>query len=162
MEAYCRITVHGGKLVLKGQAEFVKEVLREHLSELLHEWGKEDDRGKERAEPAPAAEEAAPAPSPASPTTMAELRSRARVENNKELVTLAVYYCEHCRHEQPTNEDLRRILKEELREKTSTINSLTTYLQRAKKEGWLGQEGKRWRITSTGMQKVQELLEEQQ
>ncbi|GFN23650.1 MAG: hypothetical protein IMW96_06550 [Thermoanaerobacteraceae bacterium] len=159
MQAYCRIAVHGGKLVLKGEAEFVKEVLREHLSELLHEWGKESDRVEVAVEPVPAVEEAAPAPPPASPT-MAELRSRARVENNKELVTLAVYYCEHCRHEQPTNEDLRRILKDELREKTSTINSLTTYLQRAKKEGWLGQEGKRWRLTSTGLEKVQELLEE--
>ncbi|MGI9952517.1 hypothetical protein V3F56_09170 [Moorellaceae bacterium AZ2] len=160
MKSYCKVVVRGCKVVLKGDQEFVKEVLRDHLSELLHECAKERNYDEEAKEPTPVVQDAGPVSGGSIPT-IAELRSKAGVQNNKELVTLVVYYCDHYRQESPTNEDLRRVLKEDLREKTSTINSLTTYLQRAKKEGWVAQEGKRWRLTGTGLQKVHEWLEEQ-
>lgn len=166
MEAYFKLVTRGLKVVLKGDQEFVRETLTHQLlSELLYEFAKErsyfaerEDRAAEVGRVSEEGEgmekslEAIP--------TIAELRSRAQIQNNKELVTLVVYYADYCRKEPPTNEDLRRILKADLREKSTTVNSLTTYLQRAKREGWVTQDGKRWRITATGLQKVQEWLEE--
>ncbi|WP_156273662.1 hypothetical protein [Neomoorella glycerini] len=92
--------------------------------------------------------------------TLPELRSRASVTNNKELVTLVVYYGDYYRGQAPNTEEVRRMLREELREKSKTVNAVSTYLQRARKEGWIDQEGKKWRMTSTGIQRVKTWLAE--
>lgn len=166
MEAYFKLVTRGLKVVLRGDQEFVRETLTNQLlSELLYEFAKEKSYYAEREGKAAEVEQVSDEGEGMEKNletipTIAEFRSRAHVQNNKELVTLVVYYADYCHKEPPTNEDLRRILKADLREKSSTINSLTTYLQRAKKEGWVAQDGKRWRITATGLQKVQEWLKE--
>lgn len=162
MEAYFRFTASGAELELKGGEEFIKGLLGDKIQELIHDFMKqgisrlevtvEEPSGPAEESPLPDKENILP--------TIAELRAKSRVSNNKELVTLAIYYTDYCQKNSPTNEDLRRILREDLREKDSIVGSLTTYLQRAKKEGWIAQEGKKWRITSTGLKMVQQWLGE--
>lgn len=158
MEGVFRFVAKGLEMEIRGGEEFLKEVLGDRLQKILDEclvkglfaWQPED--------PAPARKETAKEETSEPVPTLAEMRSRANITNNKELVTLAIYYAEYYQKNPPNNDDLRHLLREELREKEVVLNSMTTYLQRAKKQGWIAQEGKRWRMTSTGLQKMQQLL----
>ncbi|WP_084665784.1 hypothetical protein [Thermanaeromonas toyohensis] len=163
MRGYFRFMAKGVRVDLKVEQAFLKEVLGDTLKKFLEgclmsgicEW-------KPVEEDTPATPTSAPTAVPveqAEPLlTLPELRAQANVANNKELVTLVIYYADYCQKNPPSNEEIRRLLREELREKDVVLNSMTTYLQRAKRQGWVAQEGKRWRITSTGLQKIQQML----
>lgn len=180
METYLKIVTRDLKIELKGGVDFIKEVLNQKLYDVLDlasakyqavfQESDEELENIDANDKIPAAQEAEKgseiglekekgfAKHEILTPSLKELKSRAKLGNNKELVTLVVYYSDFCLHQPPGSEDIRRLLKEELCEKPSILISLSTYLQRAKKEGWVNQEGKRWRMTGAGIEKVREWL----
>jgi len=165
MRAFFRFMAKGMRIELRGREEFLKELLGTTAQKFLEgclmsgigEW-KPVEEHVPASVPAPVPA-VVPTEQPESPLTLAELRAKANVNNNKELVTLVVYYSDQCKKSLPSNEEIRQLLREELREKDEVLRSMTTYLQRAKKQGWIAQEGKKWRVTSAGIQAVQRMLQ---
>lgn len=167
MRAFFRFMAKGTRLEIRGKEEFLKELLGPTVQKFLEgclmsgigKWEPvEDDAPASVPASVPPVVPAERIQTTESLPTLAELRARASVNNNKELVTLVVYYADQYKKTLPTNEDIRQLLREELREKDEVLRSMTTYLQRAKKQGWIAQEGKKWRLTSTGIQAVQRML----
>lgn len=168
---YFKLVTRELKIELKGEREYIREILESKLYafletnnkdgcqqqydpdifETIDESDKITPHGLEREEAVP---EKPVEPIP----TIAELRAKAKLNNNKELVAFVVYYRDHYYKESPTMDDIRLILKDELREKSTVVGSVSTYLQRAKKEGWIDQDGKKWRMTGTGLQVAKEWL----
>lgn len=118
----------------------------------------DDEAGTPREKAAAATKDAGDVETAAQSPSVSEMRARATISNNKELATLVVYYSDICKKQPPSTPDIRRIMREELREKAVTINSVSTYLQRARKEGWIDFDGKKWRMTSTGLQAIEKML----
>lgn len=173
MALYFRFATTELEMAIKGREEAVKELLKEMLGNKFQQFLEEclSQKPTERKTSPPkktavegraAAEEGAtnlvPAELKIQTPTLADMRSKANIANNKELVLLAIYYAHYCQKTPPNNSLIRRLLKEELKERDEVVNSVTTYLQRAKKQGWIEQEGKSWRITSTGLQKIRQIL----
>ncbi|WP_338827712.1 hypothetical protein [Neomoorella thermoacetica] len=182
---YLKIITRNFKIVLKGKKEdFVDEALETRLFAFLSRiqaWGEaitpaanlatveqideedtipvsvDNEPGVAR-EKAAAAKEAGDEEIMVHSQSISELRARATISNNKELATLVVYYSDYCKKQPPATYDVRRIMREELREKAATVNSVSTYLQRARREGWVDLDGKKWRITSTGLQMIEKML----
>ncbi|MGI9862080.1 hypothetical protein SDD30_11945 [Moorella naiadis] len=163
-EIYLKLVTRELKLELKGEREHIREILESRLYDFLKT--KNNDSCSQRDDPemleridasdniAAQGTEKEEAVSETARTipTIAELRAKAKLNNNKELVAFVVFYKDYYYKEAPTMDDIRLIMKDELREKSTVVASVSTYLQRAKKEGWIDQDGKRWRMTGIGLQ----------
>jgi hypothetical protein len=147
------------RLVVEGSMAFVSR-----LWALLGSWmdaGPASHRGgtaggQPREDPRDAPSGAAPLPGLDAGVPLSDLRAmRARARTNPELVTLLVHLA--ARQGRPTdNAELRRLVRG--LDEPAVLASLSTYLRRAERNGWLSREGDRWRLTEAGSVRVAELL----
>lgn len=172
MAFYFRFAVPGLEVAVKGREEAVKEFLKEIQVEkmLRHKFQQALDSSNvlapnevETVSPNNAARtkkaganalEAEPVQVP----SFADLYSKANISNNNELILLAVYYMDYCRKTPPDNGLIRKLLREEQNARDEVINSVTTYLKRARNQGWIERQGKVWHITPLGLEKMQKIL----
>ena len=147
------------RLVVEGSRDFVNR-----LWTLLGAWmdagpgspGGGPARGQPREDPRDAPSGAAPLPGSEAGAPASDLRAmRARARTNPELMTLLVYLA--ARQGRPTdNAELRRLVRG--LDEPAVLASISTYLRRAERNGWLSREGDRWRLTEAGSARVAELL----
>jgi len=172
MALYFRFAVPGLEVAVKGREEAVKEFLKEmQIKEMLkHKFQQALDEGNvpapngakaispknavktKKAEAKALEAEAVQAPS------FAELYSKANISNNNELILFAVYYTNYYRKSPPDNGFIRKLLRDELNARDEVVNNVTTYLKRAKNQGWIERQGKVWHVTPLGLEKIQKIL----
>ncbi|MGQ9533410.1 MAG: hypothetical protein ACUVTQ_11520 [Desulfotomaculales bacterium] len=147
------------RLVVEGTEPFVDRAwafLRAWMGAGAASPGGGPAGGQPREGPRDAPSGAAPAPGPASGAPAGDLRAvRALARTNPELMTLLVHLA--ARQGRPTDSaELRRLARG--LDEPALLSSLSTYLRRAERNGWLSREGDRWRLTEAGSARVAELL----
>ncbi|MCG0278589.1 MAG: hypothetical protein L5656_08690 [Thermanaeromonas sp.] len=167
MGLYFRFAVPGLEVAVKGREEAVKELLKEMLGHkfqqildscVLRAPNRVETVSPNKAVKNKAAEANASEAEAVQGPSLAAIYSKANISNNNELILLVVYYMDYCRKTPPDNGLIRKLLRDELNARDEVINSVTTYLKRARNQGWIERQGKVWHVTPLGLEKMQKIL----